>query len=118
VADTRGARETVAILMADGSLAWFSISEAQRWIGTASGSGELFRVAGRWALLGELDAFSGLPAEIIDDARALEWLTLNGFEPPAELANLAERRRLQAPDIAEDDGEIKGSAESRSIKGD
>ncbi len=95
MADTQGARETVAVPNADGSLAWFSISEAQRWIGTASGSGELFRVAGRWALFDELTALAGLPAELVDDARALEWLTLNGFEPPAELADFAERRRLR-----------------------
>jgi hypothetical protein len=88
-------RHSVAVKDTDGALKWFPVADAQRWQGTGPESGELFCVAGQWVLWDELSAGFGLPADVVDDAKALEWLTMNGFEPPAEIADLAARRRLQ-----------------------
>jgi hypothetical protein len=42
----------------------------------------------------------GMPAAVIDEVRALEWLTTNGLEPPAELATIAQQCRLGQRDAA------------------
>jgi len=86
--------QTVAARDADGKLWWFPIAEAQRWLATTLVGGELFRVAGRWAL-SETAALLGEPARIIDDEAALAWLTRNGYSPPTSLAECADRNKLR-----------------------
>jgi hypothetical protein len=97
-----GSQRTVAVRDSDGSLKWFSARDAQRWQGTALGSGELFCAGGRWIHLGEIEATLGIPADVFDNARALEWFTTNGLELPPELSDVAHRRRLGQEDAASD----------------
>lgn len=88
-------RQTVAVVDGDGKLWWFRMEDATHWEGTTMEGGELFRVAGRWVMLAMLAEELGEPARFVDDEAALQWLTANGYAPPAELADCAERRRLR-----------------------
>lgn len=88
-------RETVAVREADGQSWWFPLNEAQHWTATTMEGGELFRAAGRWILLDAIATLLGGPARIVDDEAALAWLTVNGYMPPAELVECAERRKLR-----------------------
>lgn len=88
-------RQAVAARDADGTTWWFRVADAKCWPSTTAGGGELFLVAGRWVLLQALAAGFGIPADIIDDEAALLWLTTNGHEPPNELLEISDRRRLR-----------------------
>jgi len=88
-------RQTFAVSDADGNISWFPIAEAQGWAGTTLQDGDLFRAADRWVLLDADAALLGGPGRILDDDAALSWLVVNGYAPPAELAECAARRKLR-----------------------
>ena len=88
-------RQTVAVRDDAGDLLWFEVADAQRWTGRSLNGGSLYRVAGKWVLLGMMAELSGEPARIVDEDEALRWLTCNGLAPPDELMHCASRLRLE-----------------------
>ncbi len=79
----------------DGNLRGFQTAEARWWAVGGVAGGELFRVAHRWVLLGELASSVGLPGRFLDDGGALAWLTTNDYEPPEDPGDYAEGCQLR-----------------------
>ena len=88
-------QQTVAARDSEGNLWWFPRAEAHHWESTTLQGGELYRAAGRWVLLPDLASLTGELARIIEEQEALTWLLSNGYAPPGELADFAQRRRLR-----------------------
>ena len=88
-------RQAVAVRDDAGQWWWFLVAEATRWHATTLQGGELFRIAGRWAVLDSTAAMCCDPARVIDDQEALSWFLSSGHAPPAELADYAVRCKLR-----------------------
>jgi hypothetical protein len=88
-------RQTVAVVDETNKAAWFDVAEARRWTATTLLGGALYRVAGRWVALDGLAELAGEPARIVDDEAAVTWFAVNGYSPPTELVECAQRRKLR-----------------------
>jgi hypothetical protein len=88
-------RKTMAYRNAAGELRWFQLTDARRWAGNTVRRGSLFRVGEDWVVSEDLPALLGEPAKAVDDASALEWLLVNGYDPPAELMEIALRLQVK-----------------------
>lgn len=80
----------------DGEQWWFNSSESEYWrSGVLGHEGLLFRIGGKWIVLGEMDAMLGGSAKVVREWEALQWFLRSGFLPPTELTAFAEPLQLK-----------------------
>jgi len=72
---------------------WFDVNDAE-YVWRVFNKENLYLVGGRFVLL-KAEVLTFESGRVIDHAAALKWLTRNGFYPPDELSDLAEKHRIR-----------------------
>lgn len=79
----------------NGRFVWFSVTSSKHWKSRNINDGSLYYHAGNWVLMANSLYIDERPeGEFIEPETALAWFIRNCYEPPDEISELADERRI------------------------